>query len=333
MTKIIFPNALKGIGGVFLAAALVAGTSRGDEKQEPQSVMAGLGLKISGYAQILGTIWDRDVDSFSLRRARLGLSGEIVKSLKFRVVADLAKSPALLDAVVEYEPSKLIGLRVGQFLVPFSLESTTSTADLDMVNRSSTVDGLAAGRDIGSSGRDIGAALYGSLWIADYTVGVFNGSGINKADTNSHKDISGRVVFRALRFFSLGGSIYRGRQSTTPAEPLLRRNKEGLEAALSISAFSVKSEYIHATDDLISKAGWYVQAGWFALPKKLQALIKYDSLDLDRSVAVDAKNIITLAASWFISGKTKLQVNYEIHGLEGGGREKSGLLAQFQAAF
>ncbi|MGZ7046323.1 MAG: porin [Candidatus Aminicenantales bacterium] len=269
----------------------------------------------------------------SLRRARITLSGDILKNLKFKVGVDVVKSPALLEAIVEFEPSKILGLRVGQFLVPFSLESTTPTRDLDMVNRSPVVDTLAPGRDNGSSGRDIGTALYGSYAFLEYTVGLFNGSGINKADTNSHKDWSGRLVAHPLKFLSVGASLYRGKQDSTPDAPLVRRDKEGLEAALVLKAFSLKSEYIHARDDLVSKAGWYVQAGFFALPATLQALLRYDWLDLDRSVAGDAKNVLSAGINWFILGRTKLQVNYEIHRLQGGGRDKSGLLAQFQAAF
>ena len=320
-------------GLALLAAALVCGTALAEEPKESPFVTAAKSLTLSGYAQILAVEWDRGVDTFSLRRARIGLSGDILKDLKFKVVIDVVKSPALLDAIVEYAPAKVLGLRMGQFLVPFSLESITPTRDLDMVNRPPVVEALAAGRDNGSSGRDIGTALYGSYTIFEYTVGLFNGAGINKADTNSHKDWSGRLVVHPLKFLSVGASLYRGKQDSTPESPLVRRDKEGLEAALILKAFSLKSEYIHARDDLVSKAGWYLQAGFFAFPAKLQALLRYDWLDLDRSVAGDAKNVISAGINWFILGKTKLQLNYEIHRLQGGGRDKSGLLAQFQAAF
>lgn len=324
---------LERAGLVLLAAALAGGAALAEEPKESPFVTAAKSLTLSGYAQFLAVAWDPGVDTFSLRRARIGLSGDILKNLKFKVVVDVVKSPALLDAIVEFEPSKILGVRVGQFLVPFSLESITPTRDLDMVNRSPVVDALAPGRDIAGSGRDAGVALYGSYSIAEYSLGFFNGSGLNKADTNSHKDFSGRMVFHPLKFLSVGASIYRGKQDSTPEAPLVRRDKEGLEAAFVFKAFSLKSECIHARDDLVSKAGWYLQAGFFALPAKLQALLRYDWLDLDRSAAGDAKNVISAGINWFILGKTKLQVNYELHRLQGGGRDKSGLLAQFQAAF
>ncbi|MGA2363209.1 MAG: porin [Candidatus Aminicenantales bacterium] len=333
MTEKTKKTPLRRAGLALLAAALLAVSAPAEDKEDSPLVTAAKPLKLSGYAQLLAVDWDKGVDSFSLRRARLTLAGEIVKNLRFKVTADLVKSPALLDALVEFEPSKIIGLRFGQFLVPFSLESVTPTSELDMVNRSAVVEALAAGRDNGSSGRDIGTVVYGSYAIVDYAVGLFNGAGINKADTNSHKDWSGRAVIHPFKFLAIGGSLYRGKQSPSADVPLVKRDKEGLEAALVFKRVSLKGEYIHALDDLVSKAGWYIQAGLFALPDKLQALLRYDSLDLDRSVAGDAKNVIALGLNWFILGRTKLQVNYEIHRLEGGGREKSGLLAQFQAAF
>jgi len=320
-------------GLALLATALAGGTALAEEPKESPFVTAAKSLTLSGYAQVLAVDWNRGVDTFSLRRARIGISGDLLKNLKFKIVADVVKSPALLDAIVEFEPSKILSFRVGQFLIPFSLESITPTRDLDMVNRSPVVDTLAPGRDNGSSGRDAGAALYGSYAIFEYTVGLFNGAGINKSDTNSHKDWSGRLVVHPLKFLSVGGSLYRGRQDSTPEAPLVRRDKEGLEAALIFKAFSLKSEYIHAQDDFISKAGWYVQAGCFAIPGKIQALLRYDWIDLDRTVAGDATNVITAGINWLILGRTKLQVNYEIHRLEGGGRDKSGLLAQFQVGF
>jgi len=314
-------------------AALDPGLGWAEEPKESPFVTALKSLSLSGYAQIYAAAWAKDTDTFSLRRARVALSGQLVKHLKFRINIDAIKSPILIDAEVEFEPSRLVGLKFGQFRLPFSFESFYSTADLDMVNRTSVVDTLAPGRDNGSSGRDIGIALYGSYAILDYMFGLFNGAGINKTDTNSHKDWSGRVVIRPVKFLAVGGSLYRGKQSPSADVPLVRRDKEGLEAVLAIKRFSLRSEYLHALDDTMNKAGWYAQAGFFALPGKLQALVRYDFLDLDRAVPDDAKNVITLGFNWFIQGRTKLQVNYEIHRLETGGSEESGLLVQFQAGF
>jgi phosphate-selective porin len=320
--------------GLFILAAFFVSVAAraGEAKGSVVETVLG-GLKLAGFAQVQACDWDRDVDSFSIRRARLSLTGDVTKTVRFKLGVDLTKPQILLDAVVEFEPMKAIGLRAGQFLLPFSLESLTSVTALDTINRSTTEEALAPGRDNSSSGRDIGVAAFGRFAFVEYIVGLFNGAGIDTLDTNSHKDFCGRVVVRPLRCLSLGGSLYRGKQSATPDDPLLRRDKEGLDAALSLAGFSLKSEYIHARDDLVSKSGWYVQAGCFVLRGKIEAVLKYDALDLNRAVAGDGTSVITAGVNWQAAEKVRLQVNYEIHRLETGGREKSGLLAQLQAGF
>jgi len=318
---------------LLLAALLPARGAPAEEPAPSPAVTALQSLKLSGYAQVLGAFQRDEADSFSIRRARVGLSGRPARNLRFRVVADLARSSILLDAAVEFQPVEPAGLRAGQFLVPFSLESTTSSADLDLINRSLTVEALAPGRDNGSAGRDIGAAAFGRLAFLEYTVGLFNGSGINRKDTDNHKDWAGRLVLRPFGGLSLGGSFYLGRESPFPEDPPARRNRMGLDASLFLSGLSIKGEYIHADTDLLSQAGWYAQAGYFALPDRLQAVVRYDAVDLDTAAPGSGRRVFTAGLNWVIFGRTKLQANYEHHGMEGGGTWSSGFLVQLQAGF
>ena len=61
-------------GLALLAAALLCGPALAEEPKESPFVTAAKSLTLSGYAQILAVEWDRGVDTFSLRRARIGLS-------------------------------------------------------------------------------------------------------------------------------------------------------------------------------------------------------------------------------------------------------------------
>lgn len=323
------------LGAAALGALILAGVSAGQDqsKKDTNYLAVGKALKLSGASQFLFAGWDEGVDSFSVRRLRLSLSGDILKNIRFKVQADLTKSPLLLDAIVEYEYSKALGLRAGQFLLPFSLENLTSVSDLDTINRSQPEEKLAPGRDNSAQGRDVGIALFGSGTGFEYTLGVFNGAGINKADLNSHKDIGGRLVLRPTGFLALGGSFYKGKQGLTADAPLLVRDKYGLEIVLARDPFSLKGEYIRSKDDVVSRDGWYLQGGWFIKAKTLQAVLKYDQWDKNRAVASDRMNLMTAGINWFLSGRTKLQVNYELYKLEGGKTDNSALLVQFQAAF
>ena len=321
-----------------LAAAVIFSTvlsAAAQENKEAPAVTAGKALKLSGATQFLAAYWKDDVDSFSVRRARFTLSGELLKNLRYRATVDMAKTPTLLDALVEFDALAGLSFRAGQFLVPFSLESVTSISDLDTINRSQVVNALSPGRDIGTQGRDVGAAAFGQVSIVEYTVGLVNGSGINKADANDQKDLSARVLARPLAGLAVGGSLYRGDQRAAAAETSVARNREGLEVAFFRGPASLKAEYIHAKDGDVSRSGWYAQGGWFLIKDTLQAIVKFDSLDRDRALAGDRMDVLTAGCTWFIAGRTKLQVNFESHRPESGSGLAStyGLLAQFQAAF
>ena len=111
-------------------------------------------------------------------------------------------------------------------------------------------------------------------------LGLFNGSGINLADTaNDAKDIVGRLVINPVKGLSFGGGYYGGygKALNTYVDGVSQtRNRLGFEASYVLSRFSVKGEYIFGSDKGTDRAGWYLQAGYFVIPQKLQLLGKYD---------------------------------------------------------
>jgi phosphate-selective porin len=318
-----------------MALVLLAGASfaQDKDKKESPSLAISKAFKLSGYTQVQYVDWKTGVDNFSVRRSRLTLSGDIMKKMHYKIQMDIAKTPTLLDASVDYEFSKAVQLRVGQFLVPFSLENVTPTSDVDMINRSQPEEKLAPGRDNSAQGRDVGISVFGTYSLVEYTVAILNGAGINKPDTNSHKDLAGRVVFRPIEHLAVGGSYYLGKQSAAPEDALVTRDKAGLELALVYPRASLKAEYFYAKDATISRNGWYVQGGYFVLPGKVQALLKADAVDMNTNLAGDRITRYTAGVNWFIAGKTKLQVNYEIYDGEIAKNDNQAILAQLQVAF
>jgi phosphate-selective porin len=331
LTKLL----LRRLFAAAMGLVLLAGASFAQDKDKKETPFVSISkmFKLSGYTQVQYVGWKTGVDNFSVRRSRLTLSGDIMKKMRYKLQMDIAKTPTLLDAMMEYEFSKAFQLRVGQFLIPFSLENVTATSDVDMVNRSQPEEKLAPGRDNSAQGRDVGVSVFGTYSIVDYTVALLNGAGINKADTNSHKDLAGRVVVRPIEHLAVGGSYYLGKQSATPEAPLVTRDKAGLELALVYPRASLKAEYYFAKDDTISRDGWYVQGGYFVLPGKVQVLLKADSVDMNRDLAGDRVNRYTAGVNWFIAGKTKLQLNYEIYDGEVEKNDNQAILAQLQVAF
>jgi phosphate-selective porin OprO and OprP len=318
---------------IIMVLGIGAGFVSAEDTKESPAVTAANALKLSGYAQLLYTGQDSGLDGFTLRRARFSLSGELLKNVRFKLQLDAAKSPALYDAQIDFTLHEKASLRIGQFKVPFSLESLTSGSDLDTVNRSQPVSKLAPGQDIGSSGRDIGAAAFGKIAFIEYTIGVFNGAGMNKADTNEQKDLAGRIIIRPFQFLAVGASVYDGSYSASAGAAPVVRDRAGLEMAFLYQGWSLKGEWIQAEDDQTMKRGWYLQAGCHFLPKTLQGILKVDSFDPDTAAAQDGAKVWTAGLNWFLSGKTKLQVNLEIHKNEAGKTTNTVFLTQFQAAF
>lgn len=313
--------------------ALIPAGFAEEEKAAPPAITASKAFKLSGFTHILGTVQKTGVDSVTVRRVRFTLAAEILKNLKAKIQVDAVKAPILIDAQFDFIFSEFAALRFGQFYVPFGVESTTSTSSLDMINQSLAVEKLAPGRDTGTQGRDIGAILTGKYSVFNYNFGLFNGPGANKAETNDQKDFAGRLGITPFDFLSVGASYYKGKYSATTGVAATRRDKSGIDVGLAFGDASLKGEYLWAVDDKTNKSGWFLQAGWFVLPKKVQVLAKVDAFDINTDIADDGAHLFTAGLNWFLSDKSKIQLNYEYLRNELAQTVNQALLVQFQAGF
>jgi phosphate-selective porin len=319
--------------GIAAVLTLVLAAAAAAEDKPAPAAPAGQALKLSGFTNVLGVAQAEGTDSLAVRRARFSLAGEVARNIRVKFQVDAVKSPILVDAQIEAVLLEAAVLRFGQFRVPFGIEGNTSSADLDTIDRSQPVNKLAPGFDLGTSGRDIGAVIAGRVSVFEYAAGFFNGAGANKAETNDRKDLSGRLVFRPSGFLAVGASVYDGHYSAAAGAPVTDRKRTGFDAALVLGDVSIKAELVKARDAAIDKRGWYVQAGWFVLPKKVQVMLKADGYDKDTALAGDRANLTTTGLNWFFAGRTKLQVNYVLTRDESGVTVNRALLVQFQAAF
>ena len=145
-----------------------------------------------------------------IRRARLDFKGNLSKWVDFRLQADFAPSPRLIDGYVKVNFCKFIQLQVGQFKIPFSLENKLSPLDLELTENAQVISALSGYKDVTgissyANGREIGLMLTGTLASAEvqgekipilqYGVGVFGGNGINVKTDNMAKDFSARIEF------------------------------------------------------------------------------------------------------------------------------------------
>lgn len=181
----------------------------------------------SGYYQAGFRMDDSFDNSFYIRRARIALSGLLYEGnhnsrLEYKVQADLANSPKLVDYYLKFALCDEFGIQFGQFKSPLSIENSEYTPlKLEMIEYSMLVqrfvrmssDDLSG---ISSTGREMGLQFYGKLLklrdghhLIQYNAAVFNGNGINKMDDDKRKDFVARVQIFPIKDLSLTGYYLR----------------------------------------------------------------------------------------------------------------------------
>lgn len=133
-----------------------------------------------------------ETGGFMIRRARLYFSGNaFFKELKYSLQITLEDKVGIRDLYVEYPVwGEHNSIKAGQFKVPFNREEITSSANLELVDRSITNKYFYIGRDIGIS-------LTGALFERsfNYAIGIFSGEGKNSKPQDINPLLAVRFVF------------------------------------------------------------------------------------------------------------------------------------------
>lgn len=301
-------------------------------QQAEHEVSASRPVDFSAFAQIRYTDYSSDGhDTFSLRRVRLAFSAAVLPSLDFKVQIEQTKSISLVEAYLDFHLGRWALVRAGQFKIPFSYENLKGSSELDFINRTTVVESLCPGRDIGSQGRDIGALirLYTSFFEASF--GLFNGSGINRLDNDNNKDKAFRLVINLSKGLAVGGSWYEGSWPEAQDSSRLRR-RQGLEARWQPGSLAFAIEYLKAFDYDREGEGWVAQATLSWRQGQIQPVLRYESLDRNLTLANDEEEVLTYGLNIHLAPRTKLQLNQEIHRPKGG-KKKNIFLIQWQIGF
>jgi hypothetical protein len=180
---------------VLLAATVSAQNTPAPPPPDPPPPHVGP-IAFAGYLQVdalgvAGDEFDEFADEFRLRRARLSATGDLVPKIGFAVSANFSgEAVSLRDAYATVRFADQFQVRAGQFHPAMGLERLTSTARLEVIDRTRLTDLVTYERNPGVA--VLNAHPYRG-WLS-YNVGAFNGSGMNRADENDAKDIVGRVV-------------------------------------------------------------------------------------------------------------------------------------------
>jgi len=306
----------------------------GWSQEEKLPVSARRPVDFSAFGQVRYTDYSSNgTDTFSLRRVRLALASSVLPSLDFKVQIEQTKAISLVEAYLSFHLSRYLEFRAGQYKVPFSYENLKSASEQDFINRSSVVETLCPGRDIGSQGRDIGVTLWLHSATIEAAVGLFNGSGINRLDNDDHKDKAFRFTLSPLRGLIIGGSWYEGLWPENQNASSRLRRRQGLEAQLRSGSLTINGEYICAQNYDQKAAGWVIQVNLLLRQGKIQPVVRFESLDQDRAVKDNEAEAWTVGINFHFAPRTKLQINRESRLLKPETKRQNVYLVQFQIGF
>lgn len=265
-------------------------------------------VKVTGYLQPrFQAIGDSAV--FFLRRARIAVEGNITPWASYRAQIEMRTigapatppaSPLTLAATdlfikLSYGPW---GGSIGQFRVPFSLESLLSSTILETTERS---------RVVNVARRDIGAQLEWRLpERLVLQAAVVNGDGPNRAaNLDNRMAYFARGVVTPVKGFDVGGA-FAGYSDSTGTDVLV---------AYRATRWTARTEYIwernRRTD--VHTRGWYALVAYSAIPRRVQMIGRVEQFDPSDRVATDQSTGYLLGLQYFIRGDDfKVTSDYEV---------------------
>ncbi len=239
-------------------------------------------LKVDGYANVdtRYSFAEEGPRTFLLRRARLGVTGTAYKFIDFRYLMEFAPGDAssvatVQDAYLNVRLLPQLQFQAGQFKVPFAREWATSARWVDFIERPTLVDETRGDREMG-------LALHGTVYgeRAEYWLGIFNGTRINRPDNNHQKDYLARLVVQPTPGFYLGATLTSGDQEPqigirgrTPDRSVTffpsdtvegTRLRRGLEASFFRGPLSLSSELLATSEEVADSPDDFETEGWYA---------------------------------------------------------------------
>jgi hypothetical protein len=190
---------------------------------------------------ITGDEGDESAGMFRIRRARIGLAGNIAPRIGWNISGEFTAEPMLRNAFLLIRFADQLNVRIGQATPPSGLERGTGVLSIELIDRSRVTSQFTSGLDAGMT--IMNAEPYKG-WVG-YAFSVFNGVGYNRSDNNDAKDLAARMVITPppLRGFTVVASGGTGRQ------PDGRRNRSGLGVEYDVARFKVAVEGLRQTHE------------------------------------------------------------------------------------
>jgi len=274
-----------------------------------------------------------DTSSFRIRRAKIYFNGHaLLPDLIYKVQIDLAASPILNDAYIDWQHFNWAQVWVGQYKVPFNRQQIASTAYLQLVDRAITDSTF-------SPGRDIGITLHNSASkeIVEYDIGAYNGNGPNTTSNDGTGFLYvGRIVLYPLGPFSyytepdyemtpspkigvgFAYNLNSNAQITTTETANVKTGTIDMVAkyhgvSLIVELFQRNTNPNHtAAANIVSTGeGINTQASVFVVPRRVEISGRYAWINPDKQVAHDDQMEVGVGMNvYFVDNRLKFQTDF-----------------------
>ncbi len=245
-----------------------------------------------------------------------------------------ASKPLLDDAAVTLRIAEPLAIQFGQWKVPFTASMMMADSALLFPDRPVAIDGFKAA-DLTWTGfshsRDAGLAVHGKAATAhlDYSVGVFNGDGVNVWPTPNEGPLivarlqaapMGALQYDEVDFSHTSPKIAMAFAGTWQPQPIYNAAgarigatedlRLGTELRLAAAGLSLQSELLwglqqnRVTSESNQSLGGYAQVGYFFSPG-LAPGIRWSRLDPSLETAADGITSLEAVLNWYLPNPQK----------------------------
>jgi len=331
---------------------------------KPMTVVKAAGkekaLTLGGYIQMQGEAGDAPDSRFIgindrilLRRTRLTVKGAFAENFDFTIQSDFGNNSIggvsgyraqLADAFVNWSKYSFANVQIGQFKTPHGHELLLPDTKTIFIERSLPNDQLTVSRQIGLGVNGVVANKR-----VNYGVGLFNGNGVNNgANDNENFMYAGRVAATAWTrgtdklAFGVNGFASADTGITVPMLTGTftgHRTGWGADGQLTLGRLDVGGEFLHLlanrrTGVDATAEGWSAFAGYYVLPKTLQAVLRFETYDSNVNTADTTSDTWTLGLNYYLKGDDlKLSLNYLLGDPAGALSDQGRLLGRLQVIF
>lgn len=317
------------------SAIMATKAQDGERPVQPLNIHIGPSkLTLFGYAQTQFEMAKTGAvthNTFSLTRFIFMADAQLTRKLSFFLMVDAASTQApkhLHEYYAQYAFLPELKLRVGQFKTPYTLENIIAPTMLGNVNINEGtryMAGIAGDPLYGNyAGRDLGLMVTGDALPArdghrylNYSVGVFNGAGMNMRDNNKHKDVAAMINVLPTKDITLSGSFIIGKGNAQADDMFgtvaqgsdYTRNRWSVGVEARYNPIRLRTEYMQGRNGDINNRAFYAEL-WCRIFRNFDIVLDYDYLDKNTSLSKAEREVMP---SWTRTSNYLVGLQYWVY--------------------